>query len=75
MIKLGIKNKTVLITGAGRGIGQDICKKFIREKAKVIAISRSSDKFLKNINSKSKKNIFYNVIWKKKIQLKKLVMN
>ncbi len=58
MIKLGIKNKTVLITGAGRGIGQDICKKFIREKAKVIAISRSSDKFLKNINLKSKKNIF-----------------
>ena len=57
MIKLGIKNKTVLITGAGRGIGQDICKKFIREKAKVIAILSLVINF-KNINSKSKKNIF-----------------
>ena len=41
-MNLPIKKQTVLITGAGRGLGSDIAKSFHREGAKVIINYRKS---------------------------------
>jgi len=36
----GLKNKVVVVTGAGGGIGSSICKRFAQEQAQIIAIDR-----------------------------------
>ena len=41
---LGIKNKTVLITGASQGIGQNIAELFSKNKTKCILVSRNIKK-------------------------------
>ncbi len=43
---LSIKNKVALVTGAGRGIGQAICKSLAKEGVKVIATSRTEKDLL-----------------------------
>lgn len=40
------ENKTVLVSGAGSGIGRDLVKKLVALKANVIAISQTSSKLL-----------------------------
>ena len=49
-LKLGIKGKTALITGASRGIGMGICKDLAYEGVNIIACSRT----LKNLNDLKK---------------------
>ena len=50
-----MKNKTVLITGANRGIGLAIVEKFIKNECNIIACSRKDDKVsLKELNKISK---------------------
>lgn len=39
---LGIQNKVALVTGAGRGLGEGICKSLANEGAKIIATSRTA---------------------------------
>ena len=72
MIDLGIENKTVLVTGASRGIGLAICKSFIREGANVIAVSRSINFEIKNLLKKNKKNIILKLDLEKKGSVKNL---
>lgn len=45
-----LKNKTALITGAGRGIGMAIAVKFAREGADLILISRTADELSETAN-------------------------
>jgi 3-oxoacyl-[acyl-carrier protein] reductase len=40
---LGIKGKVALVTGAGRGLGEGICRSLAREGAKIIATSRTEN--------------------------------
>ena len=40
MNDMRLKNKTVVVTGASRGIGQSICVAFAREGAKVVGVAR-----------------------------------
>ena len=42
-MKLGLKNKKVLVTGSSKGIGKYIAKEFIKEGSKVIINSRNID--------------------------------
>ena len=44
---LGIKNKTVLITGASQGIGKNISELFSRNKTKCIMVARNIKKLEK----------------------------
>jgi 3-oxoacyl-[acyl-carrier protein] reductase len=51
-----MKNKTVLITGANRGIGLAIVEKFLKNECNIIACSRKDDEIsLKKLNEISKK--------------------
>ena len=47
-VNLPIKKQTVLITGAGRGLGSEIAKSFHREGAKVLLIIETHLRALKN---------------------------
>jgi len=44
-------NKTVIVTGASRGIGKETVKKFAENNFEVIAISRDIDLLIKNFNN------------------------
>ena len=46
---ISIKNKIIVITGTSRGIGFDLCKKFLPLKCKVIGFSRKKVKYLTRI--------------------------
>ncbi len=62
-----VKNKTVLITGCGSGIGLELAKGFILNDAKVIGISRRKPTV--NLNFKS----FFECDLTNKMQIKKLI--
>ena len=49
-MNLPIKKQTVLITGAGRGLGSEIARSFHREGAKVIINYRNSYESAKNLS-------------------------
>jgi len=72
-MKLNLKNKTVLITGAGRGIGKDCCIKFLREGANVVAVTRKKNLEIKNIKYNNNMPIFIYNDLQKKNAIKKLV--
>jgi len=52
-MNLELENKTVLITGASRGIGAATARQFLREGARVILVSRGSQN-LKNLTAELK---------------------
>jgi len=58
-----IKNKYALITGASKGIGEEICKSLSKEGAIIIACSRSKKNLLKLTSSlpNKKKHILFDV--------------
>ncbi len=60
------KDKTVLVTGSGRGIGLEITKEYLNHGAKVIAIDLNTQKLLKF------KNKFKNKILVEKLDLSNL---
>ena len=66
-----IKNKFALVTGASRGIGEEICKSFAREGVKIIACSRNKKNLSKLISSlpDKKKHFLFNVDLSKRSQL------
>ena len=53
---LGLKDKTVLIVGASKGIGKGIALGFAKEKCNIIAIARSEE-LLKELEEISKNAI------------------
>tara|TARA_Y100000589_G_scaffold199658_1_gene188466 strand:+ start:94 stop:858 length:765 start_codon:yes stop_codon:yes gene_type:complete len=57
-MNLSINNQTVLITGAGRGLGSEIAKSFYREGAKVIINYRKSYEQAKSLSNYLGKNCF-----------------
>ena len=61
---LGIKNKTVLITGASQGIGKNISELFSRNKTKCIMVARNIKKLekLKKLDKNIKETKYINVI-------------
>ena len=64
-MKLGIKGKKVVITGASQGIGLEIAELFSREGAFVTIISSNKkklDKAFKLINKNSKKNKHFKIL-------------
>ena len=40
-MNLGLSGKTAVVTGAGRGLGEDICRRLAGEGARVFALSRT----------------------------------
>jgi 3-oxoacyl-[acyl-carrier protein] reductase len=48
---LGLKNRTALITGAGRGLGEGICLSLAREGVRVLAASRTGSDLERLIDS------------------------
>ena len=50
------KNKTVLITGSGRGIGLEIAREYLNHGAKVIALDINTKKLL-NLRKRYKNKI------------------
>ena len=70
-----IKNKVVIITGAGSGIGEHAAAAFVREGAKVVMNGRSESK-LNAVQKKNRSNYIlvnnYNsAIMKKKVKILK----
>ncbi len=57
-MNLPIKNQTVLITGAGRGLGAEIARSFYREGAKVIINYRKSYSKAKDLSNSLGQNTF-----------------
>ncbi|MDC0593930.1 SDR family NAD(P)-dependent oxidoreductase, partial [Candidatus Marinimicrobia bacterium] len=51
---MSFKNKTVIITGASSGIGQETAKAFLSSGAKVILVSRSKEKMEASFQSYNK---------------------
>lgn len=45
-----LKNKTIIVTGASRGIGREICVLLAKEKVNVVAVSRSRADVVDEIN-------------------------
>jgi len=66
-----IKNKIALITGASRGIGEEICKSLAKEGAIIVACSRNKKHLLKLVSSlKNKdKHFLFNFDLSKRSQL------
>ena len=58
IMNLPIKNQTVLITGAGRGLGSQIAKSFSREGAKIIINYRKSYERAKALSESLGENAF-----------------
>ena len=52
------KNKTIIITGASRGIGFDLAKKLLVNSFNVINLSKNSNSNITNLKKKYKKNFF-----------------
>jgi FlaA1/EpsC-like NDP-sugar epimerase len=52
LMNLAIKNKIILITGAGGSIGSELCRQVIQHKPKKIVILEISEENLYNINEK-----------------------
>ena len=71
-MNLGINKKTVLVTGAGRGIGLSICKSFIREGVNVVAVSRSKNHEIEKVIGENKNNLFITLDFEKKNAIKKM---
>ena len=73
-MNLNIKNKLALVTGAGRGLGKNICETLVKEGVNIIAVSRGSNGLedLKNKLGNSKNHHFFEIDFLKKGSVKKL---
>ena len=47
---MNLKNKTVIITGASRGLGREIAAQLAKEKCNVVVVSRTKPDIVKCIN-------------------------
>jgi 3-oxoacyl-[acyl-carrier protein] reductase len=65
-MNLELKNKIVLLTGAGKGIGRQILDLLIKEKITVYAVTRSS-KDLKDVKTNLNVHLFYGDITNEKL--------
>ena len=43
-MEMGLKDKVVIVTGSGRGIGQEIAMKFARQQAKIAVVDRKKER-------------------------------
>jgi len=70
-----IKNKFALVTGASRGIGEEICKSLAKEGAKIIVCSRNKKNLKKLISSlpNSNKHFLIDIDLSKYLNVKKLI--
>jgi len=70
-----IKNKYVLITGASKGIGEEICKSLSQEGATIIACSRNKKNLLKlsSLLPNKRKHFFFDVDLSEKLQIHDLI--
>tara|TARA_Y100001970_G_C14083178_1_gene775855 strand:- start:186 stop:953 length:768 start_codon:yes stop_codon:yes gene_type:complete len=70
-----IKNKFALVTGASRGIGEEICRSLAKEGAKIIACSRNKKDLKKLISSlpNSNKHFLINIDLSNNLNVKKLI--
>lgn len=79
---ISIKNKIIVITGTSRGIGFDLCKKFLPLKCKVIGFSRKKSKifdknfynFIGDLNNVDDLEKFY-IYLKKKFKKVDILIN
>ena len=70
-----IRNKFALVTGASRGIGEEICRSLAKEGAKIIACSRNKKDLKKLISSlpNSNKHFLINIDLSNNLNVKKLI--
>ena len=70
-----IRNKFALVTGASRGIGEEICRSLAKEGAKIIACSRNKKDLKKLISSlpNSNKHFLINIDLSNYSNVKKLI--
>ena len=70
-----ISNKFALVTGASRGIGEEICKSLAKDGTTIIACSRNKKNLSKLISSlpNSEKHFSFNVDLSKRLQLNSFI--
>jgi len=50
---MNLKNSTIIVTGASRGIGREICLLLSKEKSNVVAVSRSKADVVNEIKNRA----------------------
>lgn len=55
---MDLEDKTIIVTGASRGIGREICALLFLEKAQVVAVSRSKPEIVDEIKSRNGKALW-----------------
>ena len=72
-----LKNKVAIVTGSGRGIGQDIAKKLANEGTQLICISRTKSSLIKLKKEldiiNNKENFIYSLDLENKKSIKKVI--
>ncbi len=58
MIRIYLKNAAIIVTGASRGIGKEICMFLAKEGSNVVAVSRSKADVVDEINKQGGKALY-----------------